>query len=44
MKDPTRMIRKCIDNLGKRDLKAKWAAVFDTYLWGAGTMETSKRR
>ena len=29
---PSRTIRKFIDKLGKRDLKAKWAAVFDTYL------------
>ncbi|MFX1508922.1 MAG: flavodoxin family protein [Promethearchaeota archaeon] len=29
---PVRGINKFIDKLGKLDLKAKWAAVFDTYL------------
>jgi menaquinone-dependent protoporphyrinogen IX oxidase len=29
---PSRTIRKFIDKLGKRDLKTKWVAVFDTYL------------
>ncbi|MFX1576433.1 MAG: flavodoxin family protein [Promethearchaeota archaeon] len=29
---PARGINKLIDKLGKLDLKAKWAAVFDTYL------------
>ncbi|MDQ1278857.1 MAG: hypothetical protein QG670_117 [Thermoproteota archaeon] len=29
---PTRTITKFIDKLGKLDLKAKWTAVFDTYL------------
>ena len=29
---PSRTITKFIDKLGKVDLKAKWAAVFDTYL------------
>jgi len=29
---PTRTISKFIDKLGKLDLKAKWVAVFDTYL------------
>ena len=29
---PTRTINGFIDKLGKRDLEAKWAAVFDTYL------------
>ena len=29
-----RSIRKFIDKLGKLDLKAKWVAVFDTYLVG----------
>jgi flavodoxin len=29
---PARGISKFIDKLGKLDLKAKWAAVFDTYL------------
>jgi len=31
---PARSIRKFIDKLGKPDLKAKWVAVFDTYLGG----------
>ena len=31
---PARSIRKFIDKLGKPDLKAKWVAVFDTYLVG----------
>ena len=31
---PSRTIRKFIDELGKLDLKAKWFAVFDTYLGG----------
>ena len=31
---PARSIRKFIDKLGKLDLKAKWFAVFDTYLGG----------
>ena len=31
---PARSIRKFIDKLGKLDLKAKWVAVFDTYLGG----------
>ena len=31
---PAWTIRKFIDKLGKLDLKAKWAAVFDTYLEG----------
>ena len=31
---PSRTIRKFIDELGKRDSKAKWFAVFDTYLGG----------
>ena len=31
---PSRTIRKFIDKLGKLDLKAKWFAVFDTYLGG----------
>jgi len=30
--NPARNIEKFIDNLGKLDLKARWAAVFDTYL------------
>jgi flavodoxin len=29
---PARRINKFIDKLGKRELKAKWVAVFDTYL------------
>ena len=29
---PARGIKKFIDKLGKLDLKAKWVAVFDTYL------------
>ena len=29
---PVRGIRKLIDKLGKLDLKAKWVAVFDTYI------------
>ena len=29
---PSRTIRKFIDKLGKLDLKAKWVAVFDTYI------------
>ena len=32
MGGPARTIRKFIDELGKVDLKAKWVAVFDTYL------------
>jgi len=32
MGGPARSIRKFIDKLGKADLKAKWVAVFDTYL------------
>ncbi|OFV68304.1 MAG: hypothetical protein SCAL_000944 [Candidatus Syntrophoarchaeum caldarius] len=31
---PSRTIRKFIDKLDKLDLKAKWFAVFDTYLGG----------
>ena len=31
---PARTIRIFIDKLGKLDLKAKWVAVFDTYLGG----------
>jgi NAD(P)H dehydrogenase (quinone) len=31
---PVRGVKKLIDKLGKLDLKAKWAAVFDTYLGG----------
>jgi len=31
---PVRGIKKLIDKLGKLDLKAKWVAVFDTYLGG----------
>jgi len=31
---PVRGINKLIDKLGKLDLKAKWVAVFDTYLGG----------
>lgn len=31
---PSRTIKKFIDELGKLDLKAKWFAVFDTYLGG----------
>jgi len=34
MGGPARAIRKSIDKLGKLDSKAKWAAVFDTYLGG----------
>ncbi len=34
MGGPARTIRKFIDKLGKLDLKAKWVAVFDTYLGG----------
>lgn len=34
MGGPARSIRKFIDKLGNLDLKAKWAAVFDTYLGG----------
>jgi len=32
MGGPVRGIKKLIDKLGKLDLKAKWVAVFDTYL------------
>ena len=32
MGGPARTIRKFIDKLGKLDLKARWIAVFDTYL------------
>jgi flavorubredoxin len=31
---PTRTIRKFMDQLGQRDVKAKWGAVFDTYMGG----------
>jgi flavorubredoxin len=31
---PVRGVKKLIDKLGKLDLKAKWVAVFDTYLGG----------
>jgi len=31
---PVRGIKKFIDKLGKLDLKAKWVAVFDTYIKG----------
>jgi len=31
---PVRGIKKLIDKLGKLDLKAKWIAVFDTYIKG----------
>jgi len=31
---PARTIREFMDKLGKLDLKAKWVAVFDTYLGG----------
>ncbi|MCP8322550.1 MAG: flavodoxin domain-containing protein [Candidatus Methylarchaceae archaeon HK02M2] len=31
---PSRTISKFIDKLGKLELKAKWVAVFDTYLGG----------
>ncbi len=31
---PVRGIKKLIDKLGKLDLKAKWAGVFDTYIKG----------
>ena len=34
MGGPSRTIRKFIDKLGKLDLKAKWVAVFDTFLGG----------
>jgi len=34
MGSPARTIGKFIDKLGKHDLKAKWVAVFDTYLGG----------
>jgi len=34
MGGPAWTIRKFIDKLGKVDLKAEWAAVFDTYLGG----------
>jgi len=34
MGGPVRGIKKCIDKLGKLKLKAKWVAVFDTYLGG----------
>ena len=32
MGGPSRVIRRFIDRLGKLDLKARWFAVFDTYL------------
>ena len=32
---PARGISKFIDNLGARDLRAKWVAVFDTQLGGS---------
>ena len=32
MGGPARGVKKLIDKLGKLDLKAKWVAVFDTYL------------
>jgi flavorubredoxin len=31
---PVRGIKKLIDELVKLDLKAKWSAIFDTYMWG----------
>ena len=31
---PARTIREFMDKLGKLDLKAKWVAVFDTYMGG----------
>ena len=34
MGQPARGIKKFIDKLGRIDLKAKWVAVFDTYLGG----------
>jgi flavorubredoxin len=34
MGGPVRGINKLVDKLGKLDLKAKWVAVFDTYLGG----------
>ncbi|UCG36230.1 MAG: FprA family A-type flavoprotein [Candidatus Bathyarchaeota archaeon] len=34
MGGPVRGVMKLIDKLGKLDLKARWAAVFDTYLGG----------
>jgi len=34
MGGPVRGIKKLIDKLGKLDLRAKWAAVFDTYVGG----------
>ena len=40
---PVRSIRAFIDKLGKLDLKAKWVAVFDTYL-GGGNFEKAVKR
>jgi len=42
MGGPARSIRKFIDKLGKLDLKAKWVAVFDTYLGGDFTKAVKK--
>ena len=39
---PVRGIKKFIDKLGKLDLKAKWAAVFDTYIEKDFEMATKK--
>jgi len=42
MGGPVRGIKKLIDKLGKFDLKAKWVAVFDTYLGGDFEKATKK--
>jgi flavorubredoxin len=42
MGGPSRTIKKLIDKLGKLDLKAKWIAVFDTYLGGDFTKAVKK--
>ena len=39
---PVRGIKKLIDKLGKLELKAKWVAVFDTYLGGDFEKATKK--
>ncbi len=43
MGGPVRGIKKFIDKLGKRDLQAKWAAVFDTQLGGNQFEKAAKK-
>ena len=42
MGGPVRGIKKLIEKLGKLELKAKWVAVFDTYLGGDFEKATKK--